>query len=123
MLIAGVISGLLMSSAFADQQYSASARASFSPQSWTSENSSDVVTIQSSVGDTYFYAVQIYVSKTILGVPSTPSTGVNVKNCGNVTHINPGSSAICQISNNNPTVTFSSDKADQAATGVFQVER
>lgn len=84
---------------------------------WVSKNSSDAVTIQNSNG------VSLLIVINVDGVGSTGVPGVNIANCGNTTHINAGSSAICETNDANHPVTLNSDNSTIAATGNYQIKQ
>lgn len=101
-------------------------RSNFAPLNWTSANAKDVITVQNNVPNRVV-KLQVFVSQISVG-NNYPPPGVNIQNCGSTTHINPGSSAICDLTatpeNKNPVVTFSSDSEDtlNPANGVYQVQ-
>lgn len=121
--ILALLATLAFGGAYADNN----ANVKFGPHAFVSSNASQVITIQDANSDLQTYDVEIYVDFQGMTGGSTPpyirtATGVNVKNCGSVTHINAGSSALCQISSKNPVITFSSDSNDKdtVAWGTFQ---
>ncbi len=79
--------------------------------SWSSKNSSDSVSIQNGAG------IRLNIPITV----DRGGAGVNVKNCGTTSHIDPGSATMC--STNDPTnpVTLTADSATIPATGTYQI--
>lgn len=89
---------------------------SFQEAHWLSKNSSDPFTIQS--GTDIEIVIQINVEGT-----SPTAAGVDVKNCGNTTHINAGSSTICTTSDPKSPVTLTSDSGNVSASGTYQIKQ
>jgi hypothetical protein len=118
MILLTLAASLLNSVSYANQQITIGQKNKFSPFNWQSANTQEVISI---VGD-FNASVQIAVNN-ISYIGSKP-TGINIKNCGNVTHVNAGSSVICAVWQGNPPISFSSDSDDSntMATGVYQVE-
>jgi len=114
----------LCSVSFANQQFQANPKARFFPQSWTSANSKDVISIQygMTVGNgSSYYNVQIHVGQSNFG----STADIVVKNCGGqgtTNVVNPGSSIICTLNATNPVITFSSNSDTVASSGEYQVE-
>ena len=112
-----LVSSLLVSSVvLANQQMTVDKKAYFAPHAWTSNNSKDVKVVQYGDIDSFVYNVN-------LSVNLDYSAGINVKNCGNVAHLNPGDSAICELTQSNPIISFSSDKEDAPASGTTAIEK
>lgn len=110
---------LLASATYAGQQIklSSASQTNFNPVQWTSANTQDYVGIEGPTEGSYFFSVQITASRG----DHYPRTGVNVRNCGSITHINPGSTVICMLHTANPLIVFSSDRNDLSASGDFQI--
>lgn len=100
---------LCMSSVFADVT-----DVPFPQMNWTSKGSNDPFTIQNGSGTPITIAINVN------GGP-TNTPGVNIKNCGNTTHINAGSSAICSTNDANNPVTLTSDST-MPASGTYQIK-
>ena len=103
---------------YAGQVKKLSENSRFDTVSWQSNYSGDDVTIEGPVNSQYSYMVQISPIR-----DGSYGTGVNVRNCDNITHINVGSSAICMLSQRNPVIIFSSDKDNVGAFGFYQIEK
>lgn len=84
---------------------------------WISKNSSEEITINNGTGNKLI--ITINVQKITTG---TKTTGVNIKNCGNTTHIDAGSSGICSTNDPVNPVSFSSDSATDPATGTYNIK-
>lgn len=112
-----LLSAAILNVAFAEP---AKKKMGFAPLSWSSNNTKDMINIQGGSGFGTYYLVQIYVSNMYNGTGPNPS-GINIKNCGTITHINPGSTALCLLSYTNAVISFSSDSDEIAAYGLFQI--
>jgi hypothetical protein len=89
----------------------------FSPTAWVSRGLDDLVTIQVSSPN--------LASSVLITVENMyPHTaGINLKNCGSITHAHAGSSVLCAIGTDISTpVTFSSDTAGVIAGGSLQIQ-
>lgn len=84
----------------------------FSPTSWSSKSTDDTVTIQNG------NAVPIIVEITVNG----GGAGINLQNCGNTSHVNAGSSAICSNSDSTSPINFSSDTTDKKTSGTYLIK-
>lgn len=115
-LIAGSIG--LIQSAFAETPTVTTVVAPAPVVTWTSKNTTDEVTINNGNGNTL--TITINVDK--VANPASPPAGVNVKNCGSTTHIDPGSSGICTSSDASNPVSFSSDSPTYKASGTYQIK-
>lgn len=83
--------------------------------SWVSKTAGDNVTVENGTGA----KLNIIISVTTDPLSEDPA-GINLKNCGNTTHIGPGSSAVCVTNDIDHPVSFSSDKTTPA-TGTYQI--
>lgn len=95
----------------------------FPPVRWLSKGTFDTVKIDNP--NKQALIIQISVDKIITvegAAKDTVSAGVNVKNCGNTTHLDPGSSVICNSQDAVNPVQFSSDSEQKLATGSYQVQ-
>lgn len=92
----------------------------FTPLSWHSQDTKDIRKIEAGSGLTAYYLVQIYVNDMYNGMGPNPG-GIALKNCGNVTHVKPGSTALCMISYSNPVVTWTADSDESPASGLYQI--
>lgn len=88
------------------------------PITWLSKNSSDEITINN--GNSNKLTITINVDKNI-NVPD--SVGINVKNCGNTTHIAGGSSGVCTTNDPANPVSFSSDSPSIEASGTYAIKQ
>jgi len=105
----------LLKSAYADQPVVAVMPASIS---WISKNSTDEVTINN--GNANKLTITINADKS----SNTANTaGVNIKNCGNTTHIDAGSSAVCTTNDASNPVSFSSDSQIYKASGTYVIKQ
>jgi hypothetical protein len=85
----------------------------FSITNWLSANTNDVITIENGAG--LLVIILITVDKN--------SSGVAVKNCGTVTKINAGSSALCASSDPANPISLSSDSPSTPAKGTYQIKQ
>ena len=89
--------------------------ATFNPVNWASHGPSDLYTINSQSSTTTAVAINVN-----LGY-----FGINLTNCGTVTHVTPGSSVVCPLAAGTP-VSFSADgNSNQgltAAEGTYQIK-
>lgn len=115
--ILGFLCLLLIGTTFANQDKKSMG---FMPLFWSSTHSKDVVNIQGGSGFGTYYLVQIYVNNMYNG-STNHLAGINIKNCGNVSHVSPGSTAVCTLSYTNPTISFSSDDDHAPAYGLYQI--
>lgn len=104
--------------AFAQQPVTTSLTTVTSPIIWTSKNTTDEVTINNGNGNKL--SITINVDKNL---NDTNTAGVSVKNCGNTTHIDAGSSAICTSSDASSPVSFSSDSPTSQASGTYTIKQ
>jgi len=81
---------------------------------WTSRDSRDEVTINNGTGKPM--TVQI----TVIQNADNDAPGIDITNCGNTTHIDAGSTAICISDGSNP-ITFESDSA-ALTNGTYQIK-
>lgn len=81
---------------------------------WVSKASDDFVTIENGNGAT----LNIVINVDNNTLPNTP--GVTIKNCGDTTHIDAGSSAVCVTSDPDYPVSFSAD-TNNPVTGNYQI--
>lgn len=88
------------------------------PTPWVSKNSTDEVTINNGNGNKL--TITINVDK---NANATNPAGVNIKNCGDTTHIDAGSSAVCTTSDSGNPVTFSSDSPTVKVTGNYIIKQ
>lgn len=103
-------------------QASYGANQTFRVVNWISKGAFDNVIIEN--GNSQQLTIQVSVDKTITiqgAKKDTVSAGINIKNCGDTTHLDPGSSAICSSTDKQNPVTFSSDNESSLATGTYQV--
>lgn len=84
----------------------------FPQTTWQSKDANDVVTIQNGAG----------LNIVILITVNKGTSSVNVKNCGTVTKIEAGSSAVCTTNDDSNPVALSSDNAAQPAGGTYQIK-
>jgi hypothetical protein len=84
------------------------------PIPWTSKNSTDEVTINNGNGNRLTITINVDKNLNI-----TSPTGVNVKNCGNTSHIDAGSTAICTTIDASNPVSFSSDSPTNKVSGTY----
>lgn len=82
--------------------------------SWVSDSASDKVTIENGTG------AMLNIVLNVNDDGSGKASGINIINCGETTHIDPGSSAICKTNDPKNPVTFNSDSAN-IATGTYQI--
>lgn len=82
------------------------------PQKWISKSSNDTVTISNSTG--------LQVQVTI--VVDKPGSGINLKNCGNTSHVDAGSTVVCLSQDPNNQINFTSDSGSPA-TGTYQMKQ
>ena len=87
---------------------------SFPQANWLSKNSNDPFTIQNGAGTPIVIEINV-------GGSGPIAAGVNVKNCGETTHINAGSSTICSTNDATNPVTLTSDGTNPAA-GTYQIK-
>ena len=109
--------GLLSSSLL----YADSSPGSFPPTSFASNSPSDYVVIENGNGVPIIILITVAGSAAIKSNGPTAS-GIEVKNCGSTSHINPGSTAICQSTDSSSPVTLSSDSNNMPATGTYQIK-
>lgn len=83
---------------------------------WMSKGTSDVVTIQNGSG------LPLMIQINVNG-PVPTAGGITIKNCGTTTSIKAGGSAICQSSDAENPVSFSSDSPSTPASGTYQVKK
>ena len=88
--------------------------ASSKPIPWASNGGSDKVTIEN--GNSANLNIVINVNDDASSDPA----GINVINCGDTSHIDAGSSAVCMTSDSKNPVIFNSDK-EYPATGTYQI--
>jgi hypothetical protein len=88
----------------------------FPETGWISKSSTDPITIQNAQG------LPIVIVIKVTGIGSTVP-GINVKNCGSTTHVDPGSSAICTTNASANPVTISSDSSARPASGTYQIKQ
>lgn len=112
-----LITALSVSSAMATK--SAAMKSQFNPIDFNSTGPDDLITI-TTTDSVFSYAVLITVAK---GGYPTAWTGVNISNCGEVKHLNQGSSVICKLYADRPPVTISSDKQGVTAAGSYQIQK
>lgn len=117
-ILAGLIASALMNVAVAGQQLLVNKKAQFEPTSWRSSNSSDIIKIQDGGGINYTYHVQIKVDAN----NNYGNTGITLKNCGSITHVDLSGIVLCELSSANPEISFSSDKANASSSGSVQIE-
>lgn len=88
---------------------------------WLSNNAGDFIRIEASAPG-IIARVQVYVS--ITGAPNEPvATGIRIQNCGNITRVTPGSSAVCELNGTtNPLITFSSN-GNTISYGSYQIDK
>lgn len=117
MIIISSIMGLFVAITFlfANLVWPQASTTFFSQANWLSKNSSDPFTIQNGAGTPIVIQINV-------GGSSPNSSGVNVKNCGNTSHINPGSSTICSTNEDNNPVTLTSD-SNYPAYGTYQIKQ
>lgn len=99
------------------------AQKEFPPVRWLSKGTFDMVKIDNPNNQALI--IQIAVDKIITvegAAKDTVSAGINLKNCGNTTHLDPGSSVICNTSDSVNPVQFGSDSEQKLATGSYQVQ-
>lgn len=98
---------------------------SFPPVKWVSKGTQDPVTIANGQGEPI--TIQISVDKTVVvdaknDNKETVSAGINIKNCGSTTHVDSGSSVICDSADATNPVTFTADSETVIASGNYQVK-
>lgn len=91
--------------------------ATFPIVNWTSKNTNDPVSIQNGAGTPIL--IQINVSG---AQANANGHGVSVRNCGTTTHINAGSSTICETNDNKNPVTLTSDDNNIPVSGTYQIK-
>ena len=116
-----VLTWLLSFTSFAQNQPNATAAGNGQDQieptptlsavDWTSMNTSNKIT----VANTTQTKLLLFISVSTMNNPNAP--GINIQNCGSVSHITAGSSVICPLK---AIVTFSSD-GGKIAYGSYQV--
>lgn len=126
MISALITSALLITTAEA-KEINAKSQAKFAPQSWTSANKQDIVSIQDSSDFNYSgggitRAIQITAYAYLAG--SQKLAGVYVQGCNKITHINPGTTILCYFNGTNKLIYLSadSDNNPNGAAGTFEIE-
>lgn len=127
MIASLIIASSIAVVSFATPAVKANAKARFSPNDWSSQNTKDVITIKTpTVAGSTYYNVKIYVSQIGGGATGGTDAGaIQIKNCngvGSADIVNPGSTVICSLSSENPVLTFSANNDTNAAHGDYQVE-
>lgn len=84
--------------------------------SWVSKDTTDVVTINNGTGS------PINVTITVMSDTAKKLSGINIVNCGQTTHVDAGSSAICGSSDSNNPVKFNSDSPTDPASGTYEIK-
>src|SRR5262245_39543111 len=87
------------------------------PTTWTSKDSTEEVTINNGSGS--LLTITINVDKNI---NELNPAGINIINCGNTTHVDAGSTAICTTSDSTNPVIFSSDNPTKGTSGTYTVK-
>lgn len=105
-----IVALLLCGSAFAASDLK---KPNFAPVPWTSPDPMHGVKIDNS----YNLQLKIFIA---VEAEYPDQGGVNITNCGSITHIDAGSSAVCLNRDGDHPVTFSSD--GKAARGVYEVD-
>lgn len=93
----------------------AAADQTFPPVKWISKNSRDQVNVHNGSGLPLIVVVQVNDS-------DFNPAGVNIKNCGTTTYIEPGSVAVCATKDPSNPVTISSDSGNNPASGTYQIK-
>lgn len=88
----------------------------FEKHEFSSTNSRDAVTIAN--GSDSSIQVVIYVDRG----DSQTTTGISVQNCGEVTHVAAGSTAVCSTSGGNTPILITSDNGAKSASGSYQIK-
>jgi hypothetical protein len=120
-IIIGILSLVLsINMTYAGQYKKISNHVKFDSTFWSSTKAGDDVRIEGPTDSDSQYAFVVQIS------PERDDpylTGINVQNCGNITHIDAGSSAICMLTYKNHVIIFSSDKDNMSAHGLYQIEK
>ena len=113
-IILGIISLILIvAPCFADTLPDSSQKPSFPLTKWLSKNPTDSVTIQNGAGLPIIILVSV----------DKNSSSVSIKNCGTVTKIEAGSSAVCTTNDATNPVTINSDSPNTPAIGEYQIKQ
>jgi hypothetical protein len=85
---------------------------------WFSGNQDQIVTIRL---ETPYSLAKVWIMPDAEPMSKWKPTGINLKNCGNISHVAPGNVVICDLSIQNPVVSFSSDMStnNYAAFGTY----
>lgn len=106
----------------AHAQMSVKSQARFAPQSWSSINKQDSVTIQDSSNLNVTRAVQITSYAYLAG--TSKLAGIDIKGCNTISHINPGQTVICYFDRTNKLISWSADVDNNpyGAAGTFEIQ-
>lgn len=83
---------------------------------WVSKDSNDPVTIANGTGLALTIQIMVNASPNKVG-------GIDVKNCGDTSHVDAGSSAICSTNDASNPVSFASESATEPASGTYTVSK
>lgn len=111
---------LISGCAFASSTMTVS-KSSFPSVSWSSKDSTDVTTINNGSDAPIAIFIQVQGKDT----SGNLNDGINIKNCGKISHVNAGSSVVCVNSDANNPVSFSADGTpeNRYAYGIYQVKQ
>lgn len=90
-----------------------SQKPSFPLTKWISKNPTDFVTIQNGAGLPIIVLISV----------NKNSSSVTVANCGTVTKIEAGSSAVCTTNESTKPITMNSDSPSMPAIGDYQIKQ
>ena len=107
-----IVFWMLTTSCFADTIPDTDQKQSFPLTKWMSKNPSDLVTIQNGAGLPIIILISV----------DKNSSSITVKNCGTVTKIEAGSSAVCTTNDASNPVTINSDNPNTPAVGDYQIK-
>lgn len=108
-MISGLFCGMLHAETVDDNNV-------FPPITWSSKGGNDTVTVQNGTG------ANMTVMINVIDDGTTDAAGINIKNCGKTTHVDPGSSVVCVTSDPNNPISFTSDKPS-TALGTYQIKQ
>jgi hypothetical protein len=113
-IILGLISSILSAACFAQTTpLTEDQKISFPLTKWVSKNANDPITIQNGAGLPIVVLINL----------NKDSSSVAIKNCGTVSKIDPGSSAVCTTTDAINPVTITSESASLAAEGDYQIKQ
>jgi hypothetical protein len=112
-IILFIATAVLGTACFAQDASDSSDKTSFPAMAWQSKSSSEPVTIQNGAGLPIVILINL----------NKDSGSANIKNCGTVTKIEAGNSAICTTNDDSNPVTITSDSSTHSASGIYQIKQ